>query len=350
MKTDMINSRKLGVKAVITVEIHTEGETSQMAASDLKETGTAGSFSSQTEEMPPEVKMGSISPVILALHRKDTYRIRENTVLTGGRPDIENLLWKDISISSQSVKPLDGRLHLEGQLTLFVIYETEEENMPVQWMEEVIPFSGDIEIAQAHEGQIPMVSLRLAHGEVEAKPDPDGQMRELDLDVVLDLDIRLYEEKEEMLLKDIYSNSCQITPEKNEMGYDRLIARNVCRPRIGEKIHLGQQERILQICHTQGMVQLDEIEPEENSLDIEGILDVTILYLTSDDSAPIQSVSRQIPFKCSAPGSRYYQKEYLSAGCRSRSADRSNDGSRYGGSKRCGSPGLYDPGNRYRKR
>ena len=48
------------------------------------------------------------------------------------------------------------------------------------------------------------------------------------------------------------------------------------------------------------MVQLDEIEPEENSLDIEGILDVTILYLTSDDSAPIQSVSRQIPFKCSA--------------------------------------------------
>lgn len=150
-------------------------------------------------------------------------------------------MWKDISISSQSVKPLDGRLHLEGQLTLFVIYETEEENMPVQWMEEVIPFSGDIEIAQAHEGQIPMVSLRLAHGEVEAKPDPDGQMRELDLDVVLDLDIRLYEEKEEMLLKDIYSNSCQITPEKNEMGYDRLIARNVCRPRIGRKYIWGSR-------------------------------------------------------------------------------------------------------------
>ena len=52
MKTDMINSRKLGVKAVITVEIHTEGETSQMAASDLKETGTAGSFSSRQKKCP----------------------------------------------------------------------------------------------------------------------------------------------------------------------------------------------------------------------------------------------------------------------------------------------------------
>ncbi len=73
--------------------------------------------------------------------------------------------------------------------------------------------------------------------------------------------------------------------------------------RIVEKIHLGQSERILQICHTQGSIQLDEAEPQENSLLIEGVLDVTILYLTSDDKAPVRSVSRQIPFKCSAQAS-----------------------------------------------
>ena len=74
--------------------------------------------------------------------------------------------------------------------------------MPVQWMEEVLPFSGDIEISQAHEGQIPQVSVRLSHGEIEVKPDAEGQMRELDVDVVLELDIRLYEEKEETLIRD----------------------------------------------------------------------------------------------------------------------------------------------------
>ena len=82
-----------------------------------------------------------------------------------------------------------------------------------------------------------------------------------------------------------------------------MIAKNVCKPRIVEKIHLGQSERILQICHTQGSIQLDEAEPQENSLLIEGVLDVTILYLTSDDRAPVRSVSRQIPFKCSAQAS-----------------------------------------------
>ena len=84
--------------------------------------------------------------------------------------------------------------------------------MPVQWMEEVLPFSGDIEISQAHEGQIPQVSVRLSHGEIEVKPDAEGQMRELDVDVVLELDIRLYEEKEETLIRDMYSNSSKLIP------------------------------------------------------------------------------------------------------------------------------------------
>lgn len=65
----------------------------------------------------------------------------------------------------------------------------------------------------------------------------------------------------------------------------------------------GAVRTLLQICHTQGSIQLDEAEPQENSLLIEGVLDVTILYLTSDDKAPVRSVSRQIPFKCSAQAS-----------------------------------------------
>jgi len=39
-----------------------------------------------------------------------------------------------------SAKPLDGCLRLEGELTVFVIYSPEDESMPVQWLEEAIPF------------------------------------------------------------------------------------------------------------------------------------------------------------------------------------------------------------------
>ena len=42
MKAEMINSRKLGVQAVITVEIRAEGEENAYAASDVKMSGTEG--------------------------------------------------------------------------------------------------------------------------------------------------------------------------------------------------------------------------------------------------------------------------------------------------------------------
>ena len=67
-------------------------------------------------------------------------------------------------------------------------------------------------------------------------------MRELDLDVVLDLDIRLYEEKEEMLLKDIYSNSCKLIPETNGDGIRPADRQNVCADRgLGRKYIWGSR-------------------------------------------------------------------------------------------------------------
>lgn len=140
-----------------------------------------------------------------------------------------------MKLRAVSVKPLDGTLHLEGELTVFVIYEAEDDTMPVQWLEETIPFSGEMEAEGVKEDQIPMITVRLSHREIEAKPDYDGEMRELEIDGVLELDIRLYEELETELLSDVYSNSRELTPERRETVFDRILTRNVCRSRIGEK-------------------------------------------------------------------------------------------------------------------
>ena len=58
---------------------------------------------------------------------------------------------------------------------------------------------------------------------------------------------------------------------------------------------LPQGERILQICHHSGTIKLDEVEPGEDCLKIEGVLEVTLLYLTSDDQAPVQPAESRFP-------------------------------------------------------
>ena len=92
---------------------------------------------------------------------------------------------------------------------------------------------------------------------MEAKPDYDGEMREMDVDAVLELDIKLYEEEEVELLSDMYSNNREIELNRSDACFDQILTRNVCKSKVAEKLKLPQAERILQICHNEGTIKLD---------------------------------------------------------------------------------------------
>lgn len=108
------------------------------------------------------------------------------------------------------MRPLDGKLHLDGELSVFLIYSGEGEHTPVQWLEESIPFSGEVELSEAVEEMIPAVGVRILHAEADKKPDSDGEMREVEVEAVLELDIRLYKEESVELLSDLYSTGCEV--------------------------------------------------------------------------------------------------------------------------------------------
>lgn len=286
---EMINSRKLGIQAIVTLQVRVETVRDVEAAVDVKD-----------QEEGAQLQKEKVTAAAIAVRRKDTYRMKEELTLSGGKPNMGQILWREMKLRDVQVKPLDGKIHISGDLNLFAIYQAEDENMPVQWLEETIPFSGELELAEAGEDMIPMVGVRLAHRGLEAKPDSDGEMRQMDVDAVLELDIKLYQEQELELLGDVYSTGCQITPERSDASFDRVLAKNICKCRVGEKAQLPQTERILQICHSDGVVKIDEVEMGEDSVQIDGVLEVTILYLTSDDRAPVQAATEQVPFHCQA--------------------------------------------------
>lgn len=306
LNTDMINSRKLGVQAIITLQVRVETLRDVEAAVDVDMEGGSPMIGAGLSEgdmsgtVQVETLKRTANAAAIAVRRKDTYRIKEDLSLTGGKPNMGQLLWREMKLRDVSVKPLDGRLRLDGEMTVFVIYAAEDENMPVQWLEETLPFSGEMEMNDVKEDQIPMVTVRLSHKDIEAKPDYDGEMREMEVEAVLELDIKLYEEQEVEILSDMYSNMREIELTRREACFDQILTRNVCKSKISEKLKLPQAQRILQICHNAGTVKLDEVEIGQDCLEIDGVLEVSLLYLTSDDVSPVQSWVEQVPFHCVA--------------------------------------------------
>jgi len=294
LNVGVINSRKLSVKALVTLHIQAERVEDVEVAADIREDGNV------------EVLNREIEAAVLAVGRKDTFRIKEMLTVSGNRPDIEKLLWQDIKLRSLSTKPLDGRIRIEGELMVFLIYAGMDSQMPIQCLEETIPISGSVELPESDEDMIPFITVKLAHKEVEVSPDSDGEMREVAVDAVLELDIRLYEEEDVELLGDLYALDRELIPETDVICFEEIVAKNLLKHKIQEKISVSGGQRILQICHSNGSVKVDGVQFTDTGMRIDGVMEAEVLAMTADDSAPVAAFTELIPFLIEAeiPGVR----------------------------------------------
>lgn len=286
LNTEMIHSRKLGIKAIVTLEAKAESLYDTEAAVDVR---------GEDDEIHLQVRRERIPAAAIALRRKDTYRLKQDITLPGSKPVIERMLWTEMKLAGCQAKPLDGQIHLEGTLMVFALYEGGESGM-VQWVEEGIPFSGEVEMQGAAADMIPIIGLKLIHRDLEERPDYDGEMRELSVDAVIELDVRLYEEQELELLQDLYATNREIVLDTGEAVFDQILTRNFGKCRVAEKVEMETDPRVLQICHSSGSVKLDGVEVRENEMAVDGVLEVKLLYLTDEDARPVQAATRLVPF------------------------------------------------------
>ena len=293
----LIHSRKISVRAVVTFHACAEGTLT-------KEPGSALSGEPDLEYTTQKL---TFTPA--AVKTRDVYRIKDDMELSANKPNIARILWTEAQIRMMDTRPLEGSLYLQGEIAVFVLYQSEDENASYQWVELTIPVQGNVECRDAAEDMIPDIHYRLNGNEIEAKPDNDGEQRVIGLDYVIDMDITLYRDASCEIMNDVYSSMRNLEPVQETIFYEHLLARNSSKCKASEKIKLsGQQPRILQIISSNGTIKIDEVVRTENGLQIDGIVTVSVLYLTADDNQPIQQTSGMIPFsyQIEIPGMHEY--------------------------------------------
>lgn len=292
LNADMINSRKLSIKAIISLDVRVETLYDVEAAVEIE----SGIGNIPGEEAEVEALKRNVDVAMISIRRKDTYRIKEDIQLSGNKPNIDNVLWSEMRLRGVNSRPLDGKVRVDGELMVFMIYSSEGENAPIQWIEESLPFSGELDLPDAVEEMIPSINVRLMHKELEAKPDYDGEMREVEIDAVLELDMKLYEEEKIELLNDLYSTNRELKLTTGEACFDQMLTKNTGKCKIADKVTIDHADRILQICHSEGTIKLDEVTVMEDGLNIEGVLELQLLFLTADDNEPVRSSTEMVPF------------------------------------------------------
>ncbi len=283
----MVNSRKLRVNAVVLLCVEAKEIRDAFLATGIMEGAKDASVSQLQKEL---------ETMQLQVSRGDIYRVREEIELGNNKPNMKRILWKNLSLRGVEVKTSSEQVALRGELLLFLIYEGEEEHIPLQWMEKSIHFSGEIPVSGCTPELIPNVRVDIMSGEVEVRPDGDGEMRGLVVEAVLQLDMNLYAEESVTVLNDVYIPSAQVIPELEDAYFDRLIQKNNAKCKINDTISLGEGSKLLQICHSVGEVKLDRVTRTGDGLLFEGGIVLQLLYMSSDDTMPLRLHKTAIPF------------------------------------------------------
>lgn len=308
-----INSRKISVKAIISLTIVCE-QLNDICIT----TGVTGD-----DDCMPQVLEGELEYVQLAVNMRDNFRIRENVNIPMGKPDIKELVWDDVDIRNMNTRFTEEGLSISGDLCIFVMYLAMDDIQSIQWYETSVPFSGVVDISGCQPECISYVGFTILNRNVEARSDYDGESRDISVEMVLDLDIKAYEECSRKAVIDMYSPVQEIHLKQGKEYLRKLLIRNNSKCRISGIIKVDEYINLLQIVNSTATVQIDDYTKEEDGLLVDGAVIVNVFYITSDDMAPMGSVKSVIPFSnkilirdCSENNIEYYvraQLEQLSA-------------------------------------
>ena len=280
----LIHSRKLNIKAIVTL----------YAVVD-EVVGVRLPVAVEKEEV--SVKKKNVRLMSLAVHKKDTLRIREEITLAANKPNIAELVWSDLEIRGLDLRPEQDQIKARGELAVFALYVGDEESGQMQWLEHALPFTGEAECPGSMEDMIPQIETSVLSQSLEVKPDADGEERILFADVVLELDMKLYREEEHELLLDVYTPKKELLPRSHPEELETRLIRNYSRCRLSDQIEVNEsQGKVLQICHSSGRVKVDKTKIIENGIQVDGVVHMKILYIIGNDEMPFYSMEAMIPF------------------------------------------------------
>ena len=243
-----------------------------------------------------DLKEEELEFVQLAVNQRDNFRIRENVSLPAGKPEIQEIIWDDVDVRNLNTRLADDGLKLAGDLDIFVMYIGNGETGNVQWYETTASFEGSLDISGCNADMIPYVNFQIIGKTVEERPDLDGENRDIAVEVVLDMDVKAYEERKKDVIADIYSPSYDMEIENADTQLRCLVVRNNVSSRVSGNLQLENYADLMQICNCTATVQLDDVTYKEGELVAEGVVSANVFYITSSDSQPLGSVHTIIPF------------------------------------------------------
>ncbi len=285
MTAAIIHSRKINVKALITVRALCEEVQDEIVVTEAEGKGLFA-------------RAKDISFTNLAAVKRDTIRLREELVLPASRPNISEILYKEMHLTVTESRVMEEELAVKGTMGIFLVYQGGGLKETPEFYETKLPFTGRFELSGARPDMIEDISSMVVQENISTKTDEDGEERVVEVEAVLELDIKLYEEKDLIVLEDIYSVAGDVSLQGQQEQIPHLLLKNQSIGSFGGTYNvpdLGVTP--MQISYGSSEIHLEKISRMESGLNMEGMLEFKLLLVTGSDERPYVGIKFYAPFQ-----------------------------------------------------
>lgn len=277
-----INSRKLAIKGAVSLnfEIFGDKEIEIPYTTDSDET---------------ECIYESMDTDRTAVVEECEFQVRDSLEIPNGKKAISEILKTDVRINEKDFKVMQGKLILKGNLTVCILYLTEDGK--TDYFESELPFTEVFDVYELEEDDRCVVELSAADVSAELMQDSDGDMRIVNLDVLINASLIASRTKAINIISDCYCPGKKTKVTGNEAVIKRFIGRIKTQNTIKEII--TPDDKLPQIVKIYSVVAEPEIQScktECGKVDLEGKLRVFVLYITDNSKCPVYSLKKDIPF------------------------------------------------------
>lgn len=285
LRARMINSRKISVRSIISLTASAFKMTEEEMAVDI-----VGDDSIYTRPEAMEVSR-------IHSQKRDIIRVKKEISVPSAKPNVLEVIWDRVTTDSLDVRVLDNRVNVRGSFDIFVMYASPEEKNPLQYFNYTLDFNESVDCAGATEEMLGHVEARLIQHELTVRENEDGEPRKLEAELVLEVYMAVYEEKQMTVLTDVYSNAKCIEPVMRDIVFDNILMKNQSALKLTQQIKIeNHQAKILQICQTDGNVKMDSMQIAKSGIRVEGVIYVQMLYIAADDRRPLCVLKGTLPF------------------------------------------------------
>ncbi len=285
LQSNLIHSRKIGVKAAVELVVTAESIFDGEGAVDIED---ADSILTRKKTM-------DISKLVYC--RRDTMTVKDQWKIPGTKDAIGQILYSDIRLGEINTRVEEDEIQVEGEANLFVIYLSESEQPEMDSFETTIPIEGKLECNGCSSGMIAQIVTDIYNKDLSVETDEDGERRIIDVNLILSFDVKIYGQEQLELLTDFYSTKKTCRPIFQNSYFENILMQNRSKVRVSGKIAANREHIPRQIWNVSGEVRIDHQENQEDGVLVQGAIDIRVLYLTGNEKIPLASCQAVLPFE-----------------------------------------------------